>query len=64
MTALGWVIVIVSVAILPIIAIFLVNAMFGTQIPITTTNYVLTFVVFLVVFFVLGAGLTLAGRAR
>lgn len=64
MTALGWTILVVSVAILPLIAIFLVNVMFGTQIPYTTTTYILTFVVFLVVFFVLGVGMTLAGRAR
>ncbi len=64
LSPVGWGIVLLGVAILPLIAIFLVNVMFGTQIPFTTTTYILTFVVFLVVFFVLGVVLTLAGRAR
>lgn len=64
MGPVGWIIVVFGILLLPLITLFLVNTMFGTSIPFTTDTYLLTFVIYVVVFFVLGLFLMAAGRFR
>lgn len=61
MGALGWAVTALGVLAAPLITIFLVNVMFGVAIPLTLTNYLLMFAVYVVVLFVVGVFIT-AGR--
>ncbi len=64
MNPMGWLVIAVGVLIVPVVTIFLINVMFGTSIPITLDTYLLTFAVYIVVFFVVGLFLMAAGRMR
>lgn len=61
---LGWLVIALGVMVVPVVTIFLINVMFGTSIPITVDTYLLTFAVYIVVFFVVGLFLMAAGRMR
>ena len=54
MGIVGWLVTAVGVLVAPLVTIFLINTMFGTSIAYTTTNYLLTFAVYIVVLFVVG----------
>lgn len=64
MSPLGWIVIALGVLVVPVVTIFLVNVMFGTSIPFTLDTYLLTFAVYIVVFFVVGLFLIAAGRMR
>lgn len=54
MGPVGWLVTALGVLVAPLVTIFLVNTMFGTSIPFTTTTYLLTFAMYVVVLFVVG----------
>lgn len=64
MNPMGWLVIALGVLIVPVVTIFLINVMFGTSIPFTLDTYLLTFAVYIVVFFVVGLFLMAAGRFR
>ncbi len=54
MGAVGWMVAALGVLVAPFVTIFLVNVMFGVEIPFTLTNYLLMFALYVVVLFVVG----------
>lgn len=61
---MAWLLIAIGVMIVPVVTILLINVMFATSIPITVNTYLLTFAVYIVVFFVVGLFLIAAGRVR